>query len=431
MTLIKKKIVFLTTRFPFPVASGRMRIIIDHLDFLNGTDFEIHLIAFVTSRNEKIDAQKRLLKNHNASIKTIDIIPLPPPMSSIVKALWYSLILNRKSIQECFYYSKKNEMYINKVLNNVRPDVVFCDMIRTAQFAAGYTRGHVYKVFDMDDILSARYEDLLESDIDILGTFNENIPRIIKLILIGRIKRALVKREIALLKKNEHDFINSFDSTIVVSPLECTKLRNLRIQEKNVHFILPAANTAPSQAEVEKKRYTISFMGALNYSPNEKGLIHFIECVFSKLVMIHPMLRFFIVGDRPTLQIKKTVAPFKKSIVLTGFINDFRNVIASTEIFVAPVYNGSGVHVKIIDALSIGMPVVTTSVGISGLPISVGKEIVLVDSDSGYIQALSALIENKSERERLSQAGIEYIRSFHNPKILRRQFLCCCELGNT
>ncbi len=143
---------------------------------------------------------------------------------------------------------------------------------------------------------------------------------------------------------------------------------------------------------------TIFFIGALDWLPNQEGLTWFLDEVFGKLIQETPQLRFHIAGrNAPSHFVKKLS---HKNIVYHGEVTDARLFMQSYRVMVAPLLSGSGIRIKILEAMALGRPVVTTSVGIEGIPANDKTQVMVADDPILFKDRLVKLLNNEAEASR-------------------------------
>jgi len=141
-------------------------------------------------------------------------------------------------------------------------------------------------------------------------------------------------------------------------------------------------------ADTQKK---LMYVGFLGWEPNAQGLLWFIEYVWPQLVERHPDLRFDIVGKGPDERLQKAVAPWS-GITLKGFVPDLQEIYRNSRVSVAPLLFGSGMKVKVLDAMARGMPTVTTSVGAEGIELERGTHVLVADDPADMAAEVERLL---------------------------------------
>ncbi|MFT5709731.1 MAG: glycosyltransferase involved in cell wall biosynthesis [Halioglobus sp.] len=137
----------------------------------------------------------------------------------------------------------------------------------------------------------------------------------------------------------------------------------------------------------------LMYVGFLGWEPNTQGLLWFIEQVWPKLVERHPDLRFDIVGKGPDLRLQEAASMWD-GITLKGFVPNLQEIYNDARVSVAPVLFGSGMKVKVLDAMARGMPTVTTSVGAEGIDIETGKHMLVADEPAEMAMHIERLLSD-------------------------------------
>ena len=150
------------------------------------------------------------------------------------------------------------------------------------------------------------------------------------------------------------------------------------------------------QLELPELRYAdtakkLMYVGFLGWEPNSQGLLWFIEEVWPQLVKRHPDLLFDIVGKNPGQRLQQAVAPHK-GMSLKGFVPDLQEIYRDSRVSVAPLLFGSGMKVKVLDAMARGMPTVTTSVGAEGIDLEPGKHLLVADDPATMAASIDSLL---------------------------------------
>ena len=149
-------------------------------------------------------------------------------------------------------------------------------------------------------------------------------------------------------------------------------------------------------------REKLMYVGFLGWEPNVQGLLWFIEQVWPLAKARHPDLRFDIVGKDPDRRLQEAVAA-SDGIVLRGFVNDLQEIYRDSRVSVAPLLFGSGMKVKVLDAMARGMPTVTTSVGAEGIAVEHGRHLMVTDDPPAMADSIHTLLTDPELWERLQQ----------------------------
>ncbi len=148
-------------------------------------------------------------------------------------------------------------------------------------------------------------------------------------------------------------------------------------------------------------------IGSLEWSPNQEGLIWFLEKCWNDIHTKYPGLNFYIAGrNAPVWFQRKLGVP---NVIYKGEVADAYEFINSKSIMVVPLFSGSGMRIKIIEGMALGKPIVTTAIGTEGISTTSGENIILAEDAAGFTEAISKLIEDREYFDKISKNAIEYI----------------------
>jgi glycosyltransferase involved in cell wall biosynthesis len=146
--------------------------------------------------------------------------------------------------------------------------------------------------------------------------------------------------------------------------------------------------------EFETTEKALLHVGALDWEPNADGLIWFMESAWSLLKRQHPSLKLYVVGKNPTRKLQ-ALAIRMKDVVLTGFVENLEEYYTRCRVFIAPLRFGSGMKVKIINAMYRGIPSATTPIGAEGLEAGDGRHLMIADDLRKMVEDINVLLTQK------------------------------------
>ncbi|MFW8590623.1 glycosyltransferase family 4 protein [Glaciecola sp. 2405UD65-10] len=149
---------------------------------------------------------------------------------------------------------------------------------------------------------------------------------------------------------------------------------------------------------IQKDPNLIVFEGKMDFAPNEDGMLFFCEEVFPKILKIRPQTKLRIVGKNPTPAISALASP---NIEVTGFVDDVRTYVQEASVFVCPLRFGSGVKNKILQAWSLGMPVVGTTKTTGGINAIDGQNMLIEDDASQFAIKVCDLLDDTNMQAKL------------------------------
>ena len=130
----------------------------------------------------------------------------------------------------------------------------------------------------------------------------------------------------------------------------------------------------------------LSFIGSLDYIPNQEGLVWFIENVWKKFLHPSRPYAFYVAGRNAPARLKKYLS--KQPVNFLGEVDDAGQFMRSGGVMVVPVLSGGGIRVRIIEAMAMGIPVVSTSLGAEGIDVTDGSDIMIADDPEIFAEAI-------------------------------------------
>lgn len=156
---------------------------------------------------------------------------------------------------------------------------------------------------------------------------------------------------------------------------------------------------------------TISFIGRMDYYPNQECMSRFCDQIWPLLKTRRPNMKLLIVGADPSPEMRKLGDI--PGVTVTGSVPDVRPYIRKSALMVAPLNIARGTQNKILEAMAMGVPVVTSSIAAGGVDAESVKHFLVADTPGEYADSIMRIVENPQERERLASAGRERMLSNH------------------
>lgn len=204
--------------------------------------------------------------------------------------------------------------------------------------------------------------------------------------------------------------LRQFDGIITVSELErawtqrhapCAPVAVMPNGVDTDYF----TSSAPPRTLVSNP--SIVFTGAMHYPPNADAVIWFCHEVLPRLQRHIPQLRFKIVGRDPHPKVVELGQ--RPGVCVTGEVADVRPYIAESLAFVVPLRSGGGTRLKILQAMAMERPVISTTLGAEGLEVTSGINILLADNAEQFVSHVLSLVTSPTEADRLAQAGRQLV----------------------
>jgi glycosyltransferase involved in cell wall biosynthesis len=160
-------------------------------------------------------------------------------------------------------------------------------------------------------------------------------------------------------------------------------------------------------AAASLERHALVFTGKMDFRPNVDAALWFCSDVLPLVVRVCPEAHLYIVGKSP----HPRLAPLKQvpNVTVTGFVEDVRPYIAGATVYVVPLLAGGGTRLKVLEAMSMGKAIVSTTLGCQGIHARHGRDIVLADHGSDFARQVSALLTDEARRNELGQAARSFV----------------------
>jgi sugar transferase (PEP-CTERM/EpsH1 system associated) len=163
--------------------------------------------------------------------------------------------------------------------------------------------------------------------------------------------------------------------------------------------------------EVRTTPAALIFTGAMDYLPNIDAVGHFCDDVLPLIRRELPGTHFYIVGLNPSAAVQRLA--HLPGVTVTGRVADVRPYYARASVCVAPLRIGRGVQNKVLQAMAMGMPVVTSTVGYRGLDAEPGRHLHVEDTPTGFASRVVGLLRSAPERSAMGQHARAYVEANH------------------
>ncbi|MEM1325236.1 MAG: glycosyltransferase family 4 protein [Bacteroidota bacterium] len=202
------------------------------------------------------------------------------------------------------------------------------------------------------------------------------------------------------LRRYEVACLQDYDLLVAITKRDLDIYRELGYKGKAV--VTPVGidkNSYLPDYDAFQKTPSISFIGSLDWMPNQEGLLWFLEKVWSELSSRYPNLELHVAGRNAPKSILQLKIP---GVHIHGEVPDAKAFINQHAIMIVPLQSGSGIRVKILEGMALGRVVITTNVGVEGIDAQNGKEIMLADGASAFIQCIDSCLDHQ---DKLKQVG--------------------------
>ncbi len=373
------KILFIANRFPYPPFRGDKLKIYNLCKRLSEKN-EVHLITFTEQQSDL-----QYLDKLSPIFKRMEIVHLPKLQSLFNSAIG---LFQKFPLQVQYFKSNAFASRLKQLLAEEKYDAIHVQHIRMAQYAIPYKQ--YFRILDLPDAFSLYWQRRKEVPRSFLSKILDNIES----------KRII---------KYEEYVLNEFNLNLVCSRED----QDFLIQTHKVDNIELLPNGVDTQQfKPGKHDYghneTLLFTGNMDYDPNVDAVLYFVEEVLPKIAKAFPDVKFVIAGQRPLDKVK--ALDNGKNVFVTGFIPDLSETYNSASVVVAPLRFGAGTQNKVLEAMSMGIPVVCSNIGFKGLGINDGEGAFMRLGAEEFAHQVIKLLSDKELRKTTGEKGIEVIK---------------------
>jgi glycosyltransferase involved in cell wall biosynthesis len=176
------------------------------------------------------------------------------------------------------------------------------------------------------------------------------------------------------------------------------------------------------QYKREPKKHSLVFLGSMDWMPNIDGIEDFIKHCYPKIKRDLPEVTLTILGRNPPDKIRQ-LGDSDSSITVTGTVDDVRPYLASAAASIVPLRIGGGTRIKIFETMAAGLPVISTTIGAEGLPITHDENIMIADSHDDFAKASVALLEDDQKAQQIADNGYTLVEKNYSWQTVTRDFV--------
>lgn len=210
------------------------------------------------------------------------------------------------------------------------------------------------------------------------------------------------------IKRFEISYLNSYDLLVPITDRDGIILDSLG-NTKPRHTSQTGIDFASLVPTAKKLEFPSLFhIGALDWAPNQEGLLWFFDKCWPRIHSENPDLKFYLAGRNAPQWLEKQLK--MDGVVYLGEISDAYDFINSKAIMVVPLFSGSGMRIKIIEGMALGKPIITTDIGTEGIPTVNGENIMIANSADQFIKSINLLINDRALYDQIGRNAIGFIQ---------------------
>ncbi|ASW42459.1 glycosyltransferase [Clostridium isatidis] len=218
------------------------------------------------------------------------------------------------------------------------------------------------------------------------------------------IKKLFLLLELIKLKKFEAKVINKVDRILALSEEDKTQMIKLSKADEEKFTVIPILVENNFEKNIDivnlQNKIKVMFLGTLTWYPNIQGIKWFLENVFNK---VKDDIELYIVGKDPDTELLELCKNLN-NVTITGYVEDVNQYYEICDVMIVPIFIGSGLRVKILEALGKGIPVISTEIGCEGIEVKDYENILIANDADEFVKKLKE-ITNKDLYRKISKNG--------------------------
>jgi polysaccharide biosynthesis protein PslH len=367
------KILYIASRFPYPLEKGDKLRAYHQLKDLSKNN-EVFLYAL---SDKGIDEK---------SIKHIEQFCKKVKVFRLSKArIFFNLLrttFTRVPWQVGYFYSPAAQDEIDSIISEYKPEHIFCQLIRTSEYAKKHAT--ISKTLDYMDVFSKGIERRLPS-----------VPFYLKPLYIAEQQR---------LAQYESSIFTYFDNKIIISEQDRDLIPH---PDKNNITVIPNGVDSNFFKPIERsKEYDIIFNGNMNYPPNIESAEYLVRVILPIVLKKNPAIKVLISGANPAAKIRTLASAH---VTISGWVEDVRENFAKAKMLVAPMFMSIGLQNKLLEAMALKIPCITSTLANNALRAKNGESILIADTPEEYAMYISELLSNEDKARTIGLNGHNFV----------------------
>ena len=383
---MKKNLIIITTRFPYPVIGGdRLRIYQISKELSNF--FNLTLISLCESKSEI----SYIIPEDHIYNKIIRI-HMPKWKS------WFNsffALFSSTPLQIAYY---KNKDFIDAINSNLFiNDAVFAHLIRSGHFIKD---ANIIKFLDMTDAISLNYKRVQSSKLNFFDY-----------------RKLIYSIEYKRLFKYEKDIIHSFNHSFLVSEIDKSFLFSSEVKSLNLTTITMGVDQAKFKFKKRNNNGDIAFIGNMKTLQNLDAVNFLVYEILPKVLSINPFIKVKLIGR--ISEYHRTLFSKIQGVIVLNEVADVSVAVDGCSIGICPVRLGAGIQTKVLEYMSLGLPCVTTSIGLEGLNAIPNQHVLVSDGVTNIADSILTLYNNLTLYNTISINARTYVEEYHSwPKVI-------------
>lgn len=363
------------SRFPFPLEKGdKLRA----FHQIRGLSVEYDIVLCCMTEGDIPDTAFSEVKKYCSEIH---LFPLTRT-SLLFRALL--AVFSKKPFQVAYFFRYRHYRKIKLMLHQKRPDHIFCQLLRMAEYVKDY---HLCpKTIDYMDALSKGMERRIDTE--------------------PWYKSWFFKTEFRRLVRYERAIFDYFEHKTIISRQDLNYIHHPKRQE--IAVIPNGVDVSFFDYPETKKKYDLLFTGNFSYPPNVEGACYIVKQILPALQKRGYSPSLLLSGADPHPRVKALASD---RVTVSGWVDDIRLSYAQSRIFVAPMFIGTGLQNKLLEAMASGLPCVTTRLANNALGAHDYENILLAEQCDEFVEKIILLLKEMDTFKLISDKGKSFVQA--------------------
>lgn len=372
------KILVILSRVPYPLEKGDKLRAFNQIKQLSKNN-EIILFALSDSGyDEKAEIE---LRKYCSAISIIRFSKITI-LFNLIRTLF-----DGKPFQVGYFYFKSAQNKVDELIKKHQPDHIYCQLIRTVEYVKAYST--IPKTLDYMDVFSKGMERRKYS-----------APFYLKPLLAIEYRRLL---------KYENKIFNYFNNKTIISDQDKNLIPHLK---KNDIVVIPnGVDTDFFNPIACKKEYELLFNGNMNYPPNIESVQYLVNKIMPLVWNQLPNTRLLISGATPHAKVLELKSD---NVIISGWVDDIRKNFMKCKILIAPMQISIGLQNKLLEAMAMKLPCVTSVLANNALGAINGQQIMVAQTPEEYAESIFILLKNEDKAKQLADNAYQFVRDNFN-----------------
>ena len=376
---MKKKLLYITSRFPFPLEKGDKLRAFHQIKFLS-KEFDIYLVS-LSEKDVPVEDKNELFP-YLKELKTFEIEGY-----FLFNALRY--LVSKKPLQLAYFHSSKAKNYIQGLVEKENIQICFSQLIRTAELSK---------------------ELVIPKVIDYMDAFSEGFKRQSE--QYSGVKSLLYRLEGKRIANYESSIRSNYNNAYIISEQD-KDLLNLPLS-----ILKNGIDSSFRETLSVKKEFQLCFVGNMSYPPNVLAAEFLVQQILPLVQIEYPNAKLLIAGAKPSAKVKSLES---KAVKVSGWMEDIRQAYSSSKIFVAPLFIGTGLQNKLLEAMAQGLPCITTELCNNALQAIEGKQILISNTRESFAENIISILNNPDSFDKQIASAKGFIKVSYDWDLIGQQ----------